>query len=415
MMKFRFHIIICALIALLGGCKQLPTNWTEHYKETSKDPFGLYVLENEADQFFDEQKVTLLRQNIYDYLYDRDLDEENDFNYLCIKNDIDKTSSDGIQEILLHVENGSTAFISLVYFNEYLREELNFEVGNSRFYKNDSFTQTRSGVLSLTNEDFNDTTYAFDRNLNLDYFSSYDETSSIVLGTHQVNGEERPNFLKVYYGLGIVYLHTEPIVFTNYYLLNGKQEYAENALSYLSEDEILWDPQRRYSTIDGNDNNDATDTGSASSIFGFFWSDPSLKWFLYILFSGLIIFLLFNARRKQRPIPVIDPPKNSTLEFTHTISNLYLLNEEHQNVAEKKIQYFLEKVRSRYYLDTSNLNSDFIKKLTLKSGNDLETTERLIQTILSQYNRSYCSPEELMQLNKLIDNYLKPKSHGRTK
>lgn len=117
--------------------------------------------------------------------------------------------------------------------------------------------------------------------------------------------------------------------------------------------------------------------------------------------------MLFNARRKQRPIPIIDPPTNSTLEFTHTISNLYLLNEDHKNLVQKKIQYFLEKVRTRYYLDTRNLNKEFIEKLALKSGNDLDKTKYLINSILTLNKKEKCSAEDLMSLNKMIDNFLK--------
>ena len=416
MKRIRFHIILLCCFLFLVGCIR-KTDWTEHFRENSKDPFGLYILYNESEELFRPKEVKLLRQNIYDYLYDIYSEDGYQFNYLCIKNSVHKTSKDGLQELLYHVEEGSTAFFSLNYFPEYLKEELNFQIKTSETYPvelDDDSTiafKKRSGTLRFTNNDFNENSYNYDRNLNLDYFSSYDETTTVVLGTSEIDREEKPMFLKVYYGKGTIYLHTEPTVFTNYNLLKENYEYAEKALSYLPEEDVFWDPQRRYSSFDSQKDDDE----SSSSIFNFFLANPSLKWFLYVIFSGMVIFLLFNARRKQRPIPVINAPKNSTLEFTHTISNLYLLNNEHQNLAEKKIQYFLEKVRSRYFLDTSNLNSDFITKLALKSGNDLKSTQQLIEIILYRNGSSSCTPEELMRLNKLIDNYLKPNTHGRTK
>ena len=78
--------------------------------------------------------------------------------------------------------------------------------------------------------------------------------------------------------------------------------------------------------------------------------------------------------------------------------------------GETKVQqFFLEKVRSRYYLDTRNLNNEFIEKLSLKSGNDLQKTKYLVNTILELNKKSYSTPEELMSLNKMIDNFLKRK------
>ena len=416
MKHFRYYILLWLCFISLLGCRK-QTDWTEHYKDKSKDPFGLFILHNEAEELFDNKEVIYLRKNIYDYLYDTYFEEDYSFNYVCIKNDINKISQAGLMELLLNVEEGSIAFFSLGYFSEYLESELNFEIENmgslAAFIKNDSLygAQQKRGHMKFMNKDFDNSSFFYDRNMSLNYFSNYDSNTSVVLGTNTFDGKEQPVFLKVYYGKGIVYLHTEPIAFTNYNLLKDNYEYAEQALSYLPSNDIIWDTQTRNSRLDrqSSDGSGSRSNPDSGSVFQFFLDNPSLKWFLYLMFSGLIVFLLFNARRRQRPIPVIDPPKNSTLEFTHTISNLYLLNKNHQNLADKKIQYFLEKVRTRYFLDTSNLNKDFIEKLALKSGNDLQSTEYLIRTILYTNGKSNCSADELMELNKLIDNFLKRK------
>ena len=124
---------------------------------------------------------------------------------------------------------------------------------------------------------------------------------------------------------------------------------------------------------------------------------------------------VFNSRRKQRPIPVIEPLKNSTVAFTHTIANLYLKEQDHKNLVDKKIMFFLEKVRTRYLIDTHNLNSSFMEKLALKSGNELANTKYLINTIISLNKKSECSEEELIVLNKMIENFFKNNEYGSTK
>ena len=54
--------------------------------------------------------------------------------------------------------------------------------------------------------------------------------------------------------------------------------------------------------------------------------------------------MIFNAKRRQRVVPIINPLPNTTLDFTKTIGNLYYQEGNHQNIVDKKIIYFLEKI-----------------------------------------------------------------------
>ena len=78
---------------------------------------------------------------------------------------------------------------------------------------------------------------------------------------------------------------------------------------------------------------------------------------------SLLIFILFNAKRKQRVVKVIKPLENSTIAFTKTIGNLYYETKDHNNLIDKKITYFLEFIRRKYYLDTQLLDEKFMKNL----------------------------------------------------
>lgn len=410
-MRGRKHYFFLLVLLILVGCAKR-TNWFENFKEKSKDPFGLYILFNESQDLFDNQKVTLLNENIYDYLNNNYIEVDYNFNYICIKRNANKISTVAVDELLYYISEGSTAFFSLNYFNNGLKNSLGIETtnleleGNLFDTYNPAVLKGHTGELSFVNDNFKGKSYKYDRNLRRNYFSSFDEKNTVVLGTQRINGKDEPVFLKVYYGKGIIYLHSQPSVFANYNMLSDNHEYAEKALSYLPNNETFWDPLIRRSKLDSS-RTDEDDDENSESVFAFFWRHKSLKWSLYLAFIGLLTFMLFNARRKQRAIPVIDPPTNSTVEFTHTIANLYLLNNDHKDIVNKKVQFFLEKVRSMYYLDTSNLNSDFIERLALKSGNDIETTQKLINFILELDKKSVCTTDELMTLHKMIDNFLK--------
>ncbi len=395
--NFGFLLILLLFIS----CKK--TNWRENFKEKQKSPFGTYIIYNEVKELFKEKEVFYLNENIHDYLYNNYIDKGDDFgNYICIKNNANKLNEAGLKDLLASVYSGSNAFLSLNYFSNHLKETL--EITTNNLDKNKyqpSKLKALKGTLTLKNEAFKNQPYTFDRNIRRHYFITYNEKNTIVLGNINVDGENLPNFIKIYHGKGAVYLHTNPVVFTNYFLLNGNDTYARNLLSYLPTEAIFWDPQIKWSKRSKNNKEDK------ESIFKFFLQHATLTWFLFLSLGSLLLFMLFNTRRKQRAVPVIEPLKNSTVAFTQTIANLYLQEEDHKNLANKKITYFLEKVRTKYLINTQNLNSDFIEKLALKSGNKLQNTKYLINTIITLNRRHQCSEEDLMVLHKMIENFFK--------
>lgn len=387
------------LLFLLIGCNK--TDWNENFKEKEKSPFGNYIIYNEAETLFKNQKVTLLKENIYDYLaFDSAYDSTKTYNYVAIKHSGYKLTNTGVTELLDFVAKGNNVFLAFNSFKDSLKSSLKFTTNNlDKDVYDVKGLKKLKGTFELNNKAFSKTSFSFDRNIRRNYFLQYNENTTSVLGTFAVDGEKVPNFIKIHYGEGAFYLHTQPIAFTNYYLLNNKEEYAANVFSYLPNADVIWDPQIKSSKYEDKKEDD-------NNVFKFFLEHPTLTWFLFVSLIGLLLFMLFNARRKQRPIPIIKPLQNSTVEFTQTIANLYLKEQDHKNLVDKKIAYFLEKVRSKYLLDTSNLNTDFIEKLASKSGNDLQRTKYLVNTIITLNKKTECLEEELIVLHKMIENFL---------
>src|SRR5690606_31850597 len=117
-------------------------------------------------------------------------------------------------------------------------------------------------------------------------------------------------------------------------------------------------------------------------------SQEALIWAYYLLLSGLLIFVIFRGKREQRIIPVVKPLENSSVEFAKTLSVLYLEHGDFSNIIAKKINFFLENIRSKLYLNTENLSQDFIKNLASKSGNTEEKTSELIEYIIHLKGKS---------------------------
>ncbi|WP_299667191.1 DUF4350 domain-containing protein [uncultured Polaribacter sp.] len=399
-LQYIKKLILLLFIIIFTSCKK--TDWVENYREKEKSPFGNYIISKEIDTLFQEQNTTFLKENFYDYLlFNDDKDSTKNKTYLLIKNAASKQTAAGTIELLNFVKQGNTAFIALNYFKESFKEKLEFTTNNlDKKVSSIAALKRLKGEFYLKHTDFVDAPYVFERNIRRNYFLEYNENKTIVLGTTKIDSEEVPNFVKIYHGKGAFYLHTNPVVFTNYFLLNGKENYVENLLSYLPKKSILWDVHIKSSKY--------SDTKEQKpSIFKFFFQHETLTWFLFVSVAGLLLFMLFNARRKQRAIPVLAPLENTTVAFTQTISNLYLSEADHKVLVDKKIVFFLEKVRSKYLIHTLNLNADFIKKLAAKSGNELQKTKYLIHTIIALNKKPECSEEELIGLHKMIENFFK--------
>ncbi len=396
----NIKISIGFLILLqLIGCNKI--NWQEHYNYDSKDPFGLYIFYNEvATLAGDKEEVHYLKKNINEYL-NYGYTNKDFGTYVCIGDSAPKLSEEGIENLLASVFEGNNAFLSLNFFSYNLRNTLGFDTEYLYEESNDSIPTTTERKFYLKNNNFTEQPYNFHRNVNMNYFSEYNSNTTTVLGSHEINEEKRANFLKIYHGKGAVYLHINPIAFTNYYLLKDRDNYIENVFSYIPDSSIIWDPQIISSKSAPKGKN------REKTIFSYFLEHKTLTWFLFVSLFGLLTFLLFNARRKQRAIPIIKPLENTTVAFTQTIASLYLKEGNHKNLVDKKINFFLEKVRTKYLIDTNNLNAKFIEKLAAKSGNDLQKTKYLINSIIDLNKKGNCTEEQLIVLHRMIDKFFK--------
>jgi len=395
-MNKTIKIYIGLLILLFIGAiaiefsKPKPINWSRTFNEAHTIPYGTFVLFNELPNLFPGTEVQDIAVSPYEYFdaYFNWADSSYTIsgNYMLIDDyaDVDDVSA---QELLDFTSHGNAVFMSTNYLPKKFLDTLGIE------QKND-FDFTGEAEFSLANSTFKNDSITIDRGLSNIYFSKLDSTRTTVLGYQKFNKEERINFIKVDHGLGEVYLHLQPMAFTNFSLLkNDNKKYAAAILSYLPDDTIFYDSRNKKRTELGD------------SQLRFILSQPALKWAWLLGLVSLLIFILFNAKRKQRIVKVIKPLENSTIAFTKTIGNLYYETKDHNNLIEKKITYFLESIRRKYYLDTQLLDEKFVKNLALKSGKDLGKTKKTMNLIVHLKAKQLCNEEDLKNLNKTIEDF----------
>lgn len=380
------------LIYFLSGLKERPVNWQKHYSLDYKNPFDLYVFSREADTLFPKNKFIITKKTFYNYIWDN---KDVPRNYLKINVGV----YDDIDSLMLKsVKNGSNLFISAETIFHSFIDSLGIEYTDLNYMG--PVTSDDSLYVTLITNSWGKKSYKIKPYINTYYFVNLDKKTTTILGESKLsNGDIFPNFIKIKYGKGNIFLHSEPVVFTNFEMLKkvSSASYAAQVLAYLPKNmETVWlaNGQTKGSIEDANKT-------PLSVIF----EHPALRATWLIFIYGLLLYILFNVKRRQRIVPIIKPLKNTTVEFTQTIGNMYFQDKDATQIVSKQIIYFLEKIRNRYYLDTTHLDDNFSRKLQSKSGKDLLLIKEIVQKINKFYKNEYAEKDDLVALNNQIEQF----------
>lgn len=373
--------------------KPKPIDWTASFLSSKKSPYGAYILHNELSHFFPKSTIKKTYISPYEYFsnnYQLFDDEAEKSTYFFLNNYI-LLGNESCDDLLDYVDNGNTVFMASHSFPNRLKDTLNFDVSHV-------FKIETELILELANKNLSRTKYNYDKGVEKAFFTELDSATTTVLGYSKVDFTENKeiNFVKIKYGDGNFVFNTQPFAFTNYHLLESNHAvYVSDCLSYLPDNTIIWDERNK------------AETEELKSELRFILSKPALKYSWYTLLVGLLIFMTFRAKRRQRIIPIIEELPNTSIAFAKTIGNLYYQEGKPYDIIQKKITFFLEHLRNMYLLDTQNLNSDFKKRLHHKTGINKDEINRLINFISNLRNDSEPKESSLLSLNKLIDKFYK--------
>ncbi len=380
-------VVAIVTLIIIEIVRPKPINWNPSYTASDKIPFGSYILYNELEDLF-PASVKKIDKDPYLFLSDSTYQEKSVYFFVNEYLYFDKRQHDKLNR---YVEQGNTVFLSARYFDNIFADSLNVDT----YLYNKPFESEISPYFYNPNLK-QDSVPIYKKNVFEVYLTSIDTLNTTALGyyTPEDPSDKNLNYIKVKYGKGAYYFHTLPEAFTNYYLLKEpNQHYVERVLSYLNPSVIYWD------------NYIKAGRKVVNSPMRFVLNQTPLKWAYYITILGLILFVIFKGKREQRIIPVVEPLKNTSIEFTKTIGDLHFQHKDFSNIIAKRITYFLEKIRAQYHLDTQRLDASFIEKLSVKSGHSKEKTTQLIQTITHLKNKSFHNENDLIHLNKLLEEF----------
>lgn len=389
MRKLPWYIYVIALL-LIGYSIALykrpqDTDWTPTLINKDKIPYGTYILFHELDSIFG-YKPESLRITPYEYCGDSSFETSGEV-YMFIAAYTPFAEED-VNALLRYAAQGNHVFIS----SEVLGDKLSDTLG----VKLEADLTMDSITTRLVNPEFGKAKqYAMPKGVINAYVEKFDTAKAVVLG---MNSKGKVNFIMQPFGEGKIYINTVPGMYSNYSLLDhGNLGYVNASLSYLPHvpEGLYWDEYYKQ----GREGE-----GTPLRVI---LRHPALKAALYVALAAILLFMIFQSKRRQRIIPVMPPLSNTSVDFVETVSQVYYNQRDHRNIAMKQITYLFEYIRTAHYMDTSNPDDAFAEKLGHKVGMPVEEARGMIRLVRFIRSEEKISDQHLLSLNHYIQEFHK--------
>lgn len=416
-----FIIFIVAFLVLMFALEyHLPKKfvWTPTFSHYDRQPFGCAVFDSLLSSSL-PSGYALSRKTFYQLEQE---DSVNNRGILVVSVNLRLDDVD-VDALLTMAQRGNKIMLVSNAFTKTLEDTLKFDCTYSYF----SPVALKKYASSISKKDsiywigdsavYQRQIFRFYPQFCKSYFRNYDSLPVRRLAEKNVAGGVKvvladPDTMKVYcnyhplvamvrpWGRGEIILVSTPLLFTNYGVLDEKNAtYIFRLLSQIGELPIVRTEGYTKETAQAQ-----------QSPFRYFLSKQPLRWALYLTMMGVLLFMIFTARRRQRAIPVMREPENKSLEFTKLIGTLYYQKKNHADLVHKKYTYFAEILRREIQVDIEEVADDerSFHRIAQKTGMDEEEIGKFIREVRPViYGGRTLTGEEMKQfidkMNEIIN------------
>lgn len=414
MKKILIGLVTAGLMLFIGSLlysifRPRPFSFQYDLSLISRQPYGCSVLKSEMENFFPSKKVRVLGS----------LDLKPYYDYVVNYNDYGYESSDKLDSSLVYREVSNIGVGKFNFFGISKNLEmsqidvnsllLHLFQGNEALLVSDKLNNELTTALGIVTEDYSGRNSAeLKKAFSINYkdgeffqhktLENYSAIVDFPEGAEIISKNKIGDILgiRMQVGKGEITYFTVPVLFTNYHLLKERREIAESLILDLPLENTYYAQK-----TGGRADNYSQQPG----LLSFIHSQTSLTWAFYTLLFSVLLFMFFRIRRLQRIIPVVKPPSNSSLEYVTTLSNLYLLHNNHKETALKKMNYFLNQIRTEYQLNTQKIDEDFYLRLSQKTSVDKAIVKQLFIKYHYINARQVVSPEDFRAFCELLQHF----------
>lgn len=391
------HWFVVGILVFLGimfaiECR-LPKKfvWTPTFSHYDNQPFGCAVFDSLLSGSF-PRGYTVSRNTFYQ------LEQEDSINrrsILVIADELPLSKVD-LTSMLKLAERGNKIMLVSNHFSSLLKDTLGFSnnynrfspallkkyassllgrdslywVGDSAIYPRRTFYFNPYLCSTYFFADTIDVSILAEKQALREEFAYVSDKDSVTVGDSIIHF---PVAMSLPWGKGELVLATNALLFTNYGMLDGgNATYLFRVLSRLKDFPVVRTEAYMQETAQ-----------EQMSPFRYFLAQKPLRWALYLSMTGILLFMVFTARRKQRAIPVMREPENKSLEFIELIGTLYYQKKDHADLVRKKYIFFAEELRREIQVDVEDVAEDerSFGRIARKTGMKAEDIRKLIREI----------------------------------
>ncbi len=231
------------------------------------------------------------------------------------------------------------------------------------------------------------------------YLKSNDAVTQI--DTLIVDEKNQIMMLEITCGEGRIFLCNNPILLSNYFLLNKNNYTFFNKIAQkinLSDSFVIWDDYYRTVRFDTNDERKKA---GKSAVLKVIFEHPPLLWAFYTFIAGILLFTLIYYRRIQKEVPIYASLKNNSEAYINVVSGLYWEQQNHKSIADKVITQFFDYLLSNFHIHHKDFQENELQKISQKTGRSLKLVQEIFEEI------SFVKSEEEIKKQVLINLYQK--------
>ena len=409
--------ITLLLVVLSESNRPKRVDWSPGYGRDETKPLGGYILRDQLHDLFPDEEIVDVDQTLYEALFDSDRTIPPGSNYILVTDELNLSVLD-TRLFLDFIRDGGTALIAASHIEGPLADSLTIETEQT--FALEVMNRGGEGVDAKTTPlRFTTPSAGEDRTFSVRiprsgwdgarHFILFDEDIARVVETTEkevpigVEGDLTARLvttLRIELEGGEIIITSLPESLSNVALLDEEGlKRASLLLSYLPTAPIYWDEYYKPTSGPGEGG------PQGGSPMSYIQSRPPLYTAWLLLMGGLLLFIILAARRRQRVVPVVEPPRNVTLDFIETVGNLYHDQGSYTDLAVRRTASLLEYIRENLSLPTGTIDETFVRRLAERSGVDHERIAQLASWITRAERGATFESSDLLTYNREIEHF----------
>ncbi|GEM_PF-3474904 len=381
-----FLILTIAVLVYFEVTSPEPLDFRPDYTFESTSTLGSKAF-NEAVENSTFENISYIDKSIYESFVNNEIENGT----LIFINQSSSISKVGWEKLKDWVKEGNQLFISNNYFSAALTNDYKFSTRN--FTNNLGQNYFDSKLTSISEKEFPSGKY-----ITQQYFIRLDSITADTLGYVSPLKEDQasyPNLLRIKEGDGEIFLHSHPESFGNFYFLRRSHHaYVEEIFALFNNKENLY-----------LDAYFKSGKQVVTSPLQFILKDRALKWMFYSLLIGVLLMLIFMAKRKQKAIPVVKPYPNKSVEFIRTISDVFQKKQSNEEFVHMKTQ----QLQKKWFLEfgvSKNPSNEELQVIAQKKEMDVEDVQNDLKQIKKISNKLEIEQRDLKKVIRIVKKYM---------